>query len=300
LAMTSFLTGVTEPIEFSFMFLAPVLYALHAALTGLSMVVMNLLDVKLGFGFSAGLFDYVLNFNKATRPLLLLPVGLVYGAIYYFTFRFFIVRFDLKTPGREPDDTAATTVAIPTGDRAGDFITALGGAANLVSVDACTTRLRMVVVNQSAVDEAGLKALGARGVIRPSERALQVVLGPVADMVASEIRAAINASPSASGSAVAEQGEAILAVLLEHEQCAQHLIRAVGGAENVETQSVCSSRLRLVLRDEALFDAAALEGVSPRGFARVGDRVLHILLGPEAPAVALALSRSVQSGRGSD
>jgi PTS system N-acetylglucosamine-specific IIC component len=92
LALTSFLTGVTEPIEFSFMFLAPALYAVHALLTGASMVIMNLLDVKLGFGFSAGLFDYVLNFNKATRPLLLIPVGLVYGAVYYGVFRWVIVR----------------------------------------------------------------------------------------------------------------------------------------------------------------------------------------------------------------
>ncbi len=102
MALTSFLTGVTEPIEFTFMFLAPALYAVHAVLTGLAMVIMNLLGVKLGFGFSAGLFDYVLNFKQATRPLWLLPVGAAYFALYYFLFRFVIVRFDLKTPGREP------------------------------------------------------------------------------------------------------------------------------------------------------------------------------------------------------
>ena len=152
------------------MFLAPVLYAVHAVLTGLSMVIMNLLDVKLGFGFSAGLFDYVLNFNKATRPLMLVPVGLVYGAIYYGVFRWVIVRFDLKTPGREPDDAIAAPVAASAGGRGEDFLIALGGAANLVSVDACTTRLRLVVTGQGAVDEPRLKALGARGIVRPSER----------------------------------------------------------------------------------------------------------------------------------
>src|SRR6202042_3624130 len=99
MALTAFLTGVTEPIEFSFMFLAPVLYAIHALLTGVSMVVMDMLGVKLGFGFSAGLFDYVINFGKATRPWLLLPVGLAYFGVYYAVFRFAIVRFDLKTPG---------------------------------------------------------------------------------------------------------------------------------------------------------------------------------------------------------
>ena len=99
LALTSFLTGVTEPIEFTFMFLAPVLYALHAVLTGIAMVVMDALGVKLGFGFSAGLFDYLVNYGLATRPLMLLPVGAAYFAIYYTTFRFCIVRFNLKTRG---------------------------------------------------------------------------------------------------------------------------------------------------------------------------------------------------------
>jgi PTS system N-acetylglucosamine-specific IIC component len=107
MALTSFLTGVTEPIEFSFMFLAPVLYAIHAVLTGAAMALMDAIGVHLGFGFSAGLFDYVLSFSKATRPLLLLPIGLVYFALYYGLFRFFIVRFDLKTPGRELEEATA-------------------------------------------------------------------------------------------------------------------------------------------------------------------------------------------------
>src|SRR6185295_10527833 len=102
MALTSFLTGVTEPVEFAFIFLAPVLYLVHAVLTGLALVIMDLLNVKLGFGFSAGLFDYVINFNKATNPLLLLPVGAAYFAIYYVLFRVVITKFDLKTLGREP------------------------------------------------------------------------------------------------------------------------------------------------------------------------------------------------------
>ena len=106
MALTSFLTGVTEPIEFAFMFLAPLLFAIHALLTGIAMVLMHVLGVHLGFGFSAGLFDYVINFSQSTRPLLLLPVGLGYFALYYRLFRFFILRFDLKTLGREADEAA--------------------------------------------------------------------------------------------------------------------------------------------------------------------------------------------------
>ncbi|MER7777195.1 MULTISPECIES: PTS transporter subunit EIIC [unclassified Streptomyces] len=104
LALTSFVTGVTEPIEFSFMFIAPVLYVLHAVLTAISMAVTWGLGVHAGFNFSAGAIDYALNWHLATKPWLIIPIGLVFAAIYYVTFRFAIVKFDLKTPGREPEE----------------------------------------------------------------------------------------------------------------------------------------------------------------------------------------------------
>ena len=105
MGLTSFLTGVTEPIEFTFMFLAPVLYALHAVLTGVAMMLMPALGVHLGFSFSAGLFDYLLNFPRAVRPLVLLPIGAAYFGLYYAVFYYGIVRFNLTTPGREALDT---------------------------------------------------------------------------------------------------------------------------------------------------------------------------------------------------
>jgi PTS system N-acetylglucosamine-specific IIC component len=202
IALTSLLTGVTEPIEFTFMFLAPALYAVHALLTGLAFVIMNALSVHLGFGFSAGLFDYVLNFNKATHPLLLIPVGLVYFALYYGLFRVVIAWLDLKTPGREDSPVAAEDAESALADRALAYIKALGGASNIASLDACTTRLRLVMVDQSRVDEAALKRLGARGMIKPSATALQVVVGAEADQVAGEMRIALRsvggtASPAA-------------------------------------------------------------------------------------------------------
>jgi glucose-like phosphotransferase system IIB component len=162
LGLTSFLTGVTEPIEYTFMFLAPMLYAIHAVLTGISMALMDALGVKLGFGFSAGLFDYVLGYGKATRPLLLLPIGAAYALIYYALFRFIIRRFDLKTPGRDDEQESANeTVTANAGGRGAAYLAALGGAGNLESVEACTTRLRLIVSDQSVIDEAKLKALGA-------------------------------------------------------------------------------------------------------------------------------------------
>ncbi|HEX9160623.1 MAG TPA: N-acetylglucosamine-specific PTS transporter subunit IIBC, partial [Thermoanaerobaculia bacterium] len=167
MALTSFLTGITEPIEFSFMFLAPALYGVHAILTGLALVVMDLLHVRLGFGFSAGLFDYVLNFSLATRPLWLLPVGAIYFGLYYVVFRACITAFNLETPGREAvaPEPAATVIAVPATARAAAFVQALGGARNLTSVDACATRLRLIVESQDVVDEPALKRLGARATV---------------------------------------------------------------------------------------------------------------------------------------
>ena len=195
MALTSFLTGVTEPIEFTFMFLAPVLYAVHAVLTGISMALMDWLGVKLGFGFSAGLFDYVINFGGSTRPLLLIPVGIAYFTLYYVIFSVTIRVFNLATPGREPVANTATTAATDS-DTGAAFVAALGGAENLVSVGACTTRLRLEVANAAALDEARLRALGAKGFVKPSANTVQVIIGPTAERVADQIRQALGASPA--------------------------------------------------------------------------------------------------------
>jgi len=277
MGLTAFLTGVTEPVEFAFMFLAPVLYAFHALMTGLAFVIMSLLDVKLGFTFSAGLFDYVINFGKATRPWLLIPIGLAYSAVYYGVFRFAIARFNLKTPGREDEAELAAQAAQPlvvSGGRGADFVHALGGAANLTSIDACTTRLRLVVVDRAAVNEARLKGLGSKGMIWPGEKDLQVVLGPIADQVATEMRVAA-AAPSAT---LAHTGPAPLDVA--------RLLAALGGAGNVQSIDACSSRLRLSLADTTAADDAALRAAGARGLVRPGPGILQVILGPAAERVA--------------
>lgn len=192
---TAFLTGVTEPVEYLFMFLAPVLYGIHALLTGLSLAVCSLLNVKLGFGFSAGAIDYVLNYGLATKPLLGLLIGGVYFVVYYFLFVLTIKGFDIRTPGRDPGENGVQDdiVAVPA-DRdiaalASDCARALGGLSNLESIDSCITRLRLVLSDPARVDEAALKNLGARGVIRVGEKGVQVVLGPRAELVAMAMNA---------------------------------------------------------------------------------------------------------------
>ncbi|RIA44475.1 PTS system N-acetylglucosamine-specific IIB component (Glc family) /PTS system N-acetylglucosamine-specific IIC component (Glc family) [Hephaestia caeni] len=277
MALTAILTGVTEPIEFSFMFLAPLLYALHAVLTGLAMAVMDLLGIKLGFGFSAGLLDYALNFSKATRPLLLLPVGIVYFLLYYGVFRFAILRFNLKTPGRE-DEPVGEEIAPVAGSRGPAFVAALGGAANLASIDACTTRLRLVVADQGAVDEARLRALGAKGFVRPSAQALQVVLGPEADLVATEMRAA--AGPLGT---VAEIPETKVAPAAD----VTPWLTALGGRDNLAEVAANPSRLMLRLRDDAV-DDTALTALGVRAVART-EGMLHLIV-PDAEPIGRALA----------
>jgi len=260
MGLTSFLTGVTEPIEFSFMFLAPLLYVIHAVLTGIAMALMDFIGVHLGFGFSAGLFDYVLNFSQSTRPWLLIPVGLGYFVVYYGLFSFFIRRFDLKTLGRETDESAPR--ADPAGDAAPAYawINALGSASNLRTVEACATRLRLVVADSGRIDERELKALGAHGVLRLADGAVQVVVGPVADQLASEIRDGLKntggavepavraASPSAVSASAPPADPARLAQVL----------RALGGRTNIVELHLGSSRLCISVRDPAAVDDAAL------------------------------------------
>ena len=210
-AFASFLTGVTEPVEFAFLFVAPVLFVIHAVLTGTAMAVCYLLNIKIGFGFSAGLIDYVLNFGKAntTNAWLIIPVGLIYGLLYYFIFSFFITRFNLGTPGRGeastglsadwilpesqrgPRSTKASVSVNETQDRddvlAAQVLTALGGSENVQSVEGCITRLRLFINDPDKIDEAALKSLGSSGVIKRGKIA-QVVMGTQSDRIAERMK----------------------------------------------------------------------------------------------------------------
>jgi|HubBroStandDraft_4_1064222.scaffolds.fasta_scaffold00675_3 PTS system N-acetylglucosamine-specific IIC component len=302
IALTSLLTGVTEPIEFTFIFLAPALYGIHALLTGAAFIIMSALHVRLGFGFSAGLFDYVLNFSRATRPLWLLPVGLGYFALYYGLFRFVIVRFDLKTPGRgalEPASPGAQPA--PAGGAA--WLAALGGAANISSVAACTTRLRLEVLSHSAVDAEQLRQLGARGLVRPTVRTLQVVVGTVADQLAGEIRAALPAAAAAAAAspaapaagAPAASAAPIAGAAAWHGQPGAALA-ALGGAANVQRLDIAASRVLVRVHDGARIDPAKLKRAGVRAVARPAAGCVHLIVGPSAQAAAAALQGLLGAG----
>jgi PTS system N-acetylglucosamine-specific IIC component len=224
---------------------------------------MNLLGVRLGFSFSAGLFDYVLNFSHAQRPLLLLPIGAAYFCLYYGVFRAVIVRLNLATPGREIEDAAALPLAPNSASgRAQAFVTALGGARNLTEVAACTTRLRLVMVDNQAIDDAMLKRLGARGILRSSAEELQVVLGPVADQVAGEIREALRSQPPAAPPIDAPG-----------------LIAAVGGRGNVVEFGTFAGRLLIRMAQPEKVDVSALGKLGIRGIAHSAADSIQLLVG---------------------
>ncbi|WP_420833058.1 glucose-specific PTS transporter subunit IIBC [Shimazuella soli] len=192
-ALTSFLTGITEPIEFTFLFVAPVLFAIHAVFAGLSFMVMQLLNVKIGMTFSGGVIDYLLFgvLQNRTAWWLVIPVGLVFAVIYYFGFRFAIRKFDLKTPGREDpkEENNPSTAKAVTGknELPVQVLAALGGKENITHLDACITRLRVSVHDAKDVDKDRLKKLGAAGVLEVGNN-IQAIFGPKSDTLKGQIQ----------------------------------------------------------------------------------------------------------------
>lgn len=192
-ALSSFVTGVTEPLEFAFMFLAPALYVAHALLTGISVAIVAALPVRAGFNFSAGLVDWILSFKApmALNPLYLLGIGLIFGIIYYIVFVVMIKKFDLKTPGREDDDDDESKAVLANNNYtevARIILDGLGGPSNIVSIDNCITRLRLEVKDNTLVNEKKIKSSGVSGVIRPGKTSVQVIVGTQVQFVADEFK----------------------------------------------------------------------------------------------------------------
>ena len=189
-ALTSFLTGITEPMEFSFLFVAPILFGIHAIFAGLSFMTMHILNVKIGMTFSGGVIDYMLFGVVPNRTdwWLVIPVGLVFAVIYYFGFRFAIRKWNLKTPGREEDDDASAQGSGGSVDELPyDIIDAMGGKSNIAHLDACITRLRVEVKDIKAVNKNELKSLGAAGVLEVGHN-IQAIFGPRSETIKSQMK----------------------------------------------------------------------------------------------------------------
>lgn len=245
-AFAAFFTGITEPLEFSFMFVAPVLFFIHAVLTGISVFIAASMHWIAGFGFSAGLVDMVLSTRNplATHWYMLIPQGLVFFALYYVVFRFTILKFNLMTPGRElavaGDETDGYDVNV---DKTGDgenateslarrYIGAIGGSENLTAIDACITRLRLNVKDSAQINEGVAKRLGASGVIRLNKQSVQIIVGTQAESIASAMKRVLTKGPvaaAASSSAPAAPEVKPQAVMNSDKKVIATLVAPVSG-----------------------------------------------------------------------
>jgi PTS system glucose-specific IIC component len=270
-ALTSLLTGITEPIEFAFLFVAPVLYLLHAILAASAQFVMATLDAHLGFTFSQGGIDFVL-YNVLSpfsqKWWLVLVLGPLYAVIYYAVFSTAIRWLDLKTPGREQEGAAEPPLPLVGLEKARELVNAFGGAANLTALDACVTRLRVTVADATKVNAERLKVLGASGVLMVGN-AVQAVFGPVSENLRTDI-------------------EAYLKMQAAPGDATQTLLHALGGADNVRTlRAVAGTRLRVELADAARFDADAARQAGVLAVMQAAPGVLHLIVGANSPALAV-------------
>jgi PTS system glucose-specific IIC component len=294
-ALTSFLTGITEPIEFSFLFVAPILYGFHALLAGLAFPLLYLLGAKLGYTFSHGFIDYALFYAMDSRPWLVLVLGPLYAAVYYGIFRVLILKLDLKTPGREREEVsradARAEVAL---GMARELILAFGGRTNIKNLDACITRLRVGLNDVRKANQDKLKALGAAGVVVVGN-GMQAIFGTRSEGLKTDMEEFLRtAGPEAELTEAAQPAveyatKGISPKLRDPEaaQKARDFLTALGGAKNVrKVESCAETRLRLVVGDETAINEDALRSAGAQGVMRLPDRVLHLLVGLNADQYA--------------
>ena len=303
-ALTSFLTGITEPIEFSFLFVAPVLYAIHAVLAGVAYFLCIELGIKHGMTFSHGLIDFIVLFNRSTNALWLLVLGPAWALMYYGLFRVMIHRFDLKTPGREVEEETegAAVPVVAAGGMAGELVAAFGGRANIRSLDACITRLRVELADPAKASPNRLKALGAAGVVEVGNN-LQAIFGTRSENLKSDMEEYLRSgaaepaapAPVAPTPAPAAAPARVSAPDADALRAASSIAVALGGPRNIASADACAlTRVRVKVVDPALVNDAALRRTAVAGIMQVGGNVLHLIVGLKADAIAAAIKSDLQ------
>lgn len=304
-ALTSFLTGITEPIEFSFVFVAPILFLLHAVLAGFADFLFVTLGGRMGFTFSHGFIDFFLFSPLGTRVWLIPAFAPFFVALYYFSFRFVIKRFNLMTPGRE-EQTDETASALPQDAAAmsKELTLAFGGRSNIDSLDACITRLRIGVKDMGKVNIARLKALGASGVLQVGNNA-QAIFGPRSENLKTDmIEYLKTAGPEADQvvAPIAEESMTVAATVPSVEadpaaaEKAQRMIAALGGANNIRiVDPVALTRLRVEITDAGAVNDDALKAAGIEAMMRVQEQVLHLVVGLNAEQYANEINQQLQT-----
>jgi glucose PTS system EIICB or EIICBA component len=295
-ALTAFLTGITEPIEFAFLFLAPVLYGVHALLAGLAYFSCVALGIKHGFTFSHGLIDYIVLFPKSHGALWLLVLGPVWAGVYYGVFSFAIRHFNLLTPGREVETEPQRSGGSSAGDNfALQLVRAFGGRSNILSLDACITRLRIQLGDVTKASPEKLKALGAAGVVVVGD-GVQAIFGTQSENLKTDMQEYLRgAGPEAdeveAPSPVSAPPPAGLSPPVRDPDAARKAsayIAALGGKANIVRVDACAeTRLRLVVRDQTQVREAQLESAGIAAVVRLDNgKALHLLVGLNADQYA--------------
>ncbi len=280
-ALTSFLTGITEPIEFSFLFVAPLLYAIHALLAAVAYFTCIELGIRHGTTFSHGLIDYVVLFSQSTRGLWYLWLGPIWALGYYTIFRVVITRFDLKTPGREAEveASAAASKAGATGEMAHDLVLAFGGRANIKNLDACITRLRVELHDTTKASPEQLRALGAAGVVVVGS-GLQAIFGTRSENLKTDMEMYLQSSGSDAAPSARKTGGCDT----------DGLLAGLGGKSNVRALETCAvTRIQVDVAEAQHVNETALLAAGASGLMRVAEGRFQLILGPHAAAQTEAL-----------
>ena len=297
-ALTAFLTGITEPLEFAFLFVAPVLYIFHAVMVGLAYLATYLLDARLGYSFSHGFIDYVLYWVNNIRPWVILILGPIFAAVYYVAFRVMIKVLNLKTPGREDEPVVDMSEihAEVAGEFTRELVLAFGGKSNIKGLDACITRLRIEVADVDKANPDKLKALGAAGVVMVGNN-MQAIFGPRSENLMTGIKEYLK---TAGDEAELAEGAAAPKVRCykaddlrprhrdpQAPEKARSILAALGGNANVNLAEACAeTRVRVTIDDAGKLDEAALEATGVQGVMRFDEGVTHLLLGLNADQYA--------------
>lgn len=298
-ALTSFLTGITEPLEFAFLFVAPVLYFVHAGLVGVAYLTTYLAGARLGYSFSHGFIDFALYWMNDIRPWVILLLGPVFALVYYGLFRTLIVKLDLKTPGREEESADAAPVRTEVGTEfTKSLVLAFGGRSNISGLDACITRLRITVHDIEKASPETLKALGAAGVVVVG-KSIQAIFGPRSENLMTDMTEYLK---TAGTEADLPEGAAAPKVRYKADDLrprqrdphaperARGILAGLGGAGNVLLVESCAeTRVRVTLSDPSKVDEAALEASGVQGVLRLGEGVQHLVVGLNADQYAAEL-----------
>lgn len=272
-ALTAFLTGITEPLEFTFLFVAPMLYFIHAVMVGSAFAVINLVGAHIGYTFSQGAIDFALFYALDTKPWIIFILGPVYAVLYYVVFRFFITFFDMKTPGRDEEGTAPSAQVSAAKDHAekmamaSNLVNAFGGRENIKNLDACITRLRLILNDPAKADDAKLKALGATGVMRVGN-GVQAVFGTASENLKTDMEEFLRSGGSVQSDVVSTAQKVPLS---------DSVAAALGGADNIEnSERLQDGGLHVRIKDHALIDEKKLREAGVELMFKIDNGLIYL------------------------